>query len=80
MPKGQAIDVGKVHEILWERSDRLGRLKLVQKEFAVEVGVTHFAITRLFKRMEEDGRLKKMASHQGNTWTYVIRNPDLFTQ
>lgn len=79
MPKGYAIDVKKVHEQLWERSDRLGRLKMIQKEFAQEIGVTHFAITRLFKRMEEEGRIKKLASHQGNTWTYTIRDPEKFS-
>lgn len=78
MPKGKAIDVVQVHETLWGKSDRLGRLKIMQKDFAVELGVTHFAITRLFKRMEEEGRMKKLVSHQGNTWTYAIRDPKNF--
>lgn len=78
MPKGIHIDVPAVHDLLWERSDRLGRLKLIQKELAKELGVTHFAITRLFKRMEEEGRMKKLTGHQGNTWTYTIRDPDRF--
>lgn len=78
MPKGYALDVPEIHEKLWEKADRLGRLRILQKDFAEEVGVTHFAITRLFKRMEEEGRMKKMASHKGNTWTYAIRDPASF--
>lgn len=78
MPKGQAIDMSAVHHLLWDRSDRLGRLRLTQKELATELGVTHFAVSRLFKRMEQDGRMKKLTGHQGNTWTYTIRNPENF--
>lgn len=78
MPRGHDIDLVAVHNALWERSDRLGRLKLIQKEFAKEIGVTHFAINRVFRRLEDEGRMKKLASHQGNTWTYSIRNPENF--
>lgn len=78
MPKGARIDVEEVHALLWDRSDRLGRLKVIQKDFAVELGVTHFAVSRLFSRMEEQGRMRKLAGHHGNTWTYLIRDPSNF--
>lgn len=80
VPSGKHLDLEEIHKNLWERSDRLGRLRLIQKEYAQELGVTHFTITRLFKRMEEEGRMKKLVSHQGNMWTYAIRNPENFTQ
>lgn len=78
MPRGYDIDMVAVHQKLWDRSDRLGRLPLIQKELAVELGVTHFAVNRLFRKLEEEGRIKKLSSHQGNTWTYTIRNPENF--
>lgn len=79
MPSGKHLDLEEIHEILWNKSDRLGRLRLIQKEFAQEIGVTHFTITRVFKRLEAEGRLKKLVSHKGNMWTYAIRNPENFT-
>lgn len=78
MPKGKPIEVDEVHRLLRAKADRLGRLKLLQKDLAEELGVTHFAINRLFRRMEDEGRMKRLVSHQGNIWTYAIRDPDDF--
>lgn len=78
MPKGHHIDVPAAHRKLWEKADRLGRLKILQKDFAKEIGVTHFTACNLFRRLEEEGRLKRVASHKGNTFTYAIRDPDSF--
>jgi hypothetical protein len=78
MPRGEAIDVDLIHTLLWNRSDRLGRLTVIQKELSLEVGCTHFTMNRVFRGMEAEGRIKKLQGHQGNTWTYLVRNPDLF--
>lgn len=64
--------------MLWSRSDRLNRLKVIQKDFADEVGCTKFTMNIVFKRLEADGRIKRVQTHQGNVGTYVIRDPDLF--
>jgi len=67
-----------IHELLWARSDRLNRLHIIQKDFADEVGISKFTMNHCFKRLEAAGRIKKIQSHQGNMWTYLIRDPDLF--
>lgn len=75
-PKGQPIDVDALHRYLHRKSDRLGRLKIVQRELAETLGITHFAVNRILGRMEEQGRLGKLASDQKNIWTYVINDPE----
>lgn len=75
MPRGETIDTGMVHKLLWARADRLGRLKVMQKDLAEEIGITKFTMSRVFSRMEEDGRLRKLQGHKGNTWTYAIKDP-----
>jgi DNA-binding MarR family transcriptional regulator len=78
MPRGKHLNDQKIHTNLYKQSDRLGRLKIIQKDLAAELGITIFAMSRVIKRMEEAGRIKRLTSHQGTIWTYVIRDPERF--
>lgn len=75
VPRGKAVDLDLLHEYLWKRSDRLGRLTIVQKDFAEEVGVTKFTLCLIFGRLTDEGRIKKIQAHQSNYGTYQIRDP-----
>jgi DNA-binding MarR family transcriptional regulator len=76
--RGAIVHVDLIHELLWARSDRLGRLTLIQKALAEEIGCTKFTMCRVFSRLEAEGRIKKLQGHRGHTWTYTIKDPRLF--
>lgn len=76
MPKGQPINVDALHRYLWRKSDRLNRIRVVQRELAAELGITYFAVCRILARMVQQDRLKKMSSDAKNVWTYIVRDPD----
>ena len=78
MTRGEAVDIKVVHLDLWKRSDRLNRLKVIQKELADEYGCTKYTMCRVFARMEDEGRIKKLQGHRGNMWTYTIKDPKRF--
>lgn len=75
MPKGTAIDRAALQKQLYERSDRLGRLKIHQRDLAKELGVTYFAVCRVLSKMEAEGRVKVLKAGIDNVKTYVIREP-----
>lgn len=77
MPR-EKTDLTLLHKMLWKRSDRLGRLPLVQAELAEELRMSKYHLNRFFKEMERNGWIKKLEGHRGNTWTYLIRDPDQF--
>lgn len=70
------IDRGKIHEMLWDRRDRLNRVTIHQREFAVELGITHFTVCRLVNELIDKGALKKISSKQANIGTYAVRSPE----
>jgi DNA-binding MarR family transcriptional regulator len=70
------IDRSEIHKMLWERRDRLNKVKLHQREFAVELGVTHYTVSRLINELIDKGALKKISAGQGNIGTYAVREPN----
>lgn len=77
--RGHPIDINKMHRFLWRRSDRLGRLRLSQRDFAKELGVAHETVSRIFSRMTEAGMIKRIRSERNNIGIYAIVDPDEFT-
>lgn len=64
------LDHRRVHRLLFARSDRNGGLRLSQTDLAAELGVSKFVMCRLFSRLEEEGRIKRIR------WGYyAIRDP-----
>lgn len=70
------IDRDEIHQMLWDRRDRLNKVMLHQREFAVELGITHYTVSRLVNELVDRGALKKISSEKGNIGTYSVRSPD----
>lgn len=75
MPRGESIDVLELQKLLKTRADRRGVLKLQQRQLAVELGVTHFAVCRVLARMEEQGLIKRIGTGHRNVGSYWIKEP-----
>lgn len=75
MPRGQAIDIDALHAYLYRKSDRLHRIRIVQRQLAEELGITYFAVNRILAKMVQQDRIKKMSSDVKNVWTYVVEDP-----
>ncbi len=69
------IDRSEIHQKLWERRDRWGRVELHQRDFAVELEVTHYTVSRLIAELIESGALKKISSKYRNVGVYAVREP-----
>lgn len=72
----EAIDRDGLHRYLWRRSDRLGRLRLVQKELADGLGVTKFTISRIMKEFTDQGRVRSLGRGERSSHTYLVIDPD----
>lgn len=70
------IDREALHRLLWKRANRHGRVKFVQSDLAIEVGVSTAHFCRVIREMTEDGRLHQLSS---TAHTYVITDPASWT-
>lgn len=73
MGRPRVIDREALHRLLWQRANRHGRIKFVQSDLAIEVGVSTAHFCRVVREMEEDGRLRQLGTQ---AHTYVITNPE----
>jgi DNA-binding MarR family transcriptional regulator len=73
--RGKPIDLDKLHAFLFRRSDRFGRLRMSQRDFAKELGVAHETICRVMGKMAKQGRLKRIRSEKNNIGVYAIVDP-----
>lgn len=78
MPKGIPVDRNNIHVTLWDRSDRLNKITLHQRNFAKEIGISYFAVCRILKELSEEGRIKKVAAKKDNVAVYAVRDPANF--
>ena len=76
MPKGHNIDVERLHESLFDKADRLGRLKLKQSEVAVELGITKFTMSRTVTKLIEQGRMKLLTKNRNNRGLFYVTDPE----
>lgn len=73
--RGHAVSRPDLHQLLWSRSDRFGRVEVYQKELAEEIGVTQATMSLVMKDLVETGRVKKIAAKRRNVGIYTIRDP-----
>jgi len=71
--RGRPVDDLEVHALLLERSDRLGRVKVHQRDLAVELGLSHFTVCRVISRLESEGLLRRLRSLERNVGIYAVR-------
>lgn len=76
MPRGTDLDHLAIHRALWERADRLGRVRLNQTEFADELGVTKFTMSRVIAAFIEDDRLELVTRNKNNRGQFKVMDPD----
>lgn len=74
------IDLKSFHQVLYNKSDRLHRLKIKQRDLAVEVGLRFETVCRWFKILEEQSKIKRLGTHSRNVQTYLIRDPSDFKE
>lgn len=77
MPTGHPIDLNALHRYLYRRTDRLGRLRIVQKKLADELGYSRFNVSRVLKRMEAQQRIRKVGDRERNTYV-IVQDPDVW--
>lgn len=69
------VDLDRLHSYLWDIKNRVNTVKIHQGELGKEIGVDRFHLSRLITKMVEQGRMKQVASSQGNIKTYLIYDP-----
>lgn len=78
MPKGIPIDVDAVHAYLFSKTDRLGRVKIRQKELGEHLGHAKFTISRLVARLEDEGRIRKISSGKKAVGMFIVEEPEVW--
>lgn len=76
--RGQAVDRLALHQELWKRCDRFGKIQILQGELADELGITKPTMSNIIRDMSEEGRLKKVAAKKRNIGVYQIKDPAEF--
>lgn len=80
MGRGVPLDLLALHELLWARRDRLGRLKLLQTDLAKEIGVTKFTMSRLVAKFITQQRIRQISNRGQNIGLFVVTDPALWTE
>lgn len=73
--RGHPIDVEALHGFLHRRADRLGRLRVSQRDFAAELGVAHETVCRIMAKMAKEGRIRRIKSEKNNIGVYAVVDP-----
>jgi hypothetical protein len=75
LPHNARVDRDRLHAYLFRQTNRYGKIKLVQKHLADELGITNYTLSRIMKEFLEDGRAKLLSrgKHDGNA--YMIVDP-----
>jgi hypothetical protein len=80
MPQGLPIDIADIHQKLWDAKDRNDVVKIYQKQFALYCGISAPHMSRVIKRLKEEGRIKKIGSRYRNVGVYSVYDPADFDQ
>lgn len=75
MGRGRPIDVDRLHEFFWKKSDRFGVLSINQKELSDKMNIAHETVNRVVKRMVAEKRISKMSSAKHNIHSYLVKEP-----
>lgn len=80
MPKGQPLDLGVIHALLWEESDRVGRYRLNQAKLAVQLGITKFTMSRTIATLIEQKRIRRISHMRQNSGMFVVEEPSVWAE
>lgn len=74
-PRNTAVDIDGLHRLLWRRSNRRNVVKVHQGELAEQLMLSKFAMSRLFRRLQDEGRIRKHSTAKLNIASYEIVDP-----
>jgi DNA-binding MarR family transcriptional regulator len=74
------LDRDAIHRLLWERRDRRGTTTFKSGELAQELGVTIWTMSRITQELIDAGRIKRLRAAQTNIKTYIVRDPEAFSE
>jgi DNA-binding Lrp family transcriptional regulator len=72
------VDRETLHQLLWDRADSVGRLKIKQGDLAEELDLRFETISRIFKEFREEGRIRKLTAYKDNVALYQIVDPKVY--
>lgn len=78
MPQGKPIDITAIHQTLWDAKDHTKKVKIYQKQFALYCGISAPHMSRVVKRLQEEGRIKKVGTRYRNVGVYLVYDPETF--
>ncbi len=76
--RGQTVDRLALHQSLWSRSDRFGKIQILQTELAEELGIAKPTMSNIIGELVQEGRIKKVAARKRNVGVYMILDPAEF--
>lgn len=74
--RGKPIDLHMLHIYLWKRTDSYDTIKVNQRDLAAKMNVAHETLSRNFKKMVDDGRMRRIKSSGHRINTYLVVEPD----
>lgn len=74
------IDRHALHQYLYTKADPSGRLRILQVEFADEIGCTKYTLNRLLKELETAGRIRRVSRRRATNGLYKINDPAEFEE
>lgn len=66
---------GGLHVLLWQRRINSGGVRIVQHRLADELGVSKWSMSRILKRMADEGRLIPLPGSGNSSATYEVVDP-----
>lgn len=75
MVQGREFSREWIHEELWKRANRRGKVELHLGTAAEELGISYWHFTKIVKQLETAGCLKKISQRKGNIGIYSIKQP-----
>jgi hypothetical protein len=74
-PLNTAVDIDGLHRLLWRRSDRRNVVRVHQGDLAAEILVSKYTMSRLFRRLQDEGRIRKHSTAKLNIASYEVVDP-----
>ena len=79
MTQGVPLSRDEVHKKLWEARNRSGKVRILQKDFAVFLGISQTHMSRVLRDLQAEGRIKKVGARYRNVGIYAIKDPAEFS-
>jgi CTP-dependent riboflavin kinase len=78
--RGKPIDLHLLHIYLWKRTDSYDTIKVNQRQLAAKMDVAHETLSRNFKKMCDEGRMRRIRSSGHRINTYRVEEPDAWLE